>query len=158
MILTDYYKGVRLNEATAKYRFEILRATFKYNPFQLLLINKGKPNPGGMSFNFVPRPQKWKGEESPDMAITKGSVNISSVHIPDPAKPFAYGDINGTKDACLMVFNADYREKGITCIELFISRGQKLNRKNLWYELVDGELDHEIEMIRALAIDSELNF
>jgi len=157
MILTDYYKGVRLNEQLAKYRFEVLRGTFKYDPFQLLLINKGKPNPGGMSFNFVPRPQKWKGEERPDMAITKGSVNISSVHIPDPSKPFAYGDINGTKDACLMVFNNDYREIGIIHIELFICRGQKHNRKNLWYELVDSELDHEIELLRTAAIDSQLN-
>lgn len=158
MIITDYYKGVRLNQITAKYRFEILRGTFKYDPLQLLLINKKKPNQGGMSFNFVPRPKNWKGEESPDMAITKGCVNISSVHIPDPEKPYAYGDINGTKDACLMVFNNDYQKNGITSIELFICRGQKHNRKNLWYDLVDGELDHEIELFRSSAIDSELNF
>ena len=149
MILTDYYKAERLQELKAKYRYEVTQSTMEYDRFQLLLINKRNPNPGGWSFNFVPRPKKWAGEETPDMAITKGSENISSVYIPDPAEPFGYGDIKGTNDACLIIFNKDHKEKGITSIEVFIARGQKHNKKNLFYELVDGELDHEIELLMS---------
>ncbi|WP_430972640.1 hypothetical protein [Sunxiuqinia rutila] len=158
MILSDYYKAEKLQEVKAKYRFEISKSTMEYDRFQLLLINKRNPNPRGWSFNFVPRPKRWEGEESPDMAITKGSENISSVYIPEPSLPYGYCDIKGTNDACLVVFNENFRESGITDIELFIGRGQKHNRKNLWYELVDGELDHELEFLRIHSSCIQLNF
>ena len=158
MILTDYIKGEKLKENKAQYRFEITQSTMEYDKFQLLLINKRNPNPGGWSFNFVPRPKRWEGEESPDMAITKGPENISSVYIPDPALPYGYGDIKGTNDACLVTFNKDYRKTGITSIELFIARGQKHNRKNLWFELVAGELDHELEFLRSQSVTIKLNY
>lgn len=157
MILTDYIKGAKLKENKAQYRFEIIQSTMEYDKFQLLLINKRNPNPGGWSFNFVPRPKKWEGEESPDMAITKGSENISSVYIPDTALPYGFGDIKGTNDACLVIFNKDYQKSGITSIELLIARGQKHNRKNLWFELVDGELDHEIEFLRTNSVTIKFN-
>lgn len=158
MILTDYYMGQKLKEVKAQYRFEVIQSTTEYDKFELLLINKRNPNPGGWSFNFVPRPKRWDGEESPDMAITKGSENISSVYIPDPELPYGFGDIKGTNDAVLVVFNEDYRTKGIISIELFIARGQKHNRKNLWFELVDGELNHEIEYLRSHSQTIKLNF
>lgn len=158
MRLTDYYNAEKLQELTAKYRFEVTRSTLEYDLFQRLLENKRKPNVGGLSFNFVPRSTKWEGEEVPDNAITKGSENITSVYIPDPSLPYGYGDIKGTRDACLVVFNADFKENGITTIELFIARGQKHNKKNLWYELVDGELDHELEILRKRSVIVKLNF
>lgn len=157
MILTDYCKGQKLKENKAQYRYEITQSSMEYDKFQLLLINKRNPNPGGWSFNFVPRPKKWEGEESPDMAITKGSENISSVYIPETELPYGYGDIKGTNDACLVIFNTDYKKAAITTIELFVARGQKHNRKNLWFELVDGELDHEIEFLRTNSEAIKLN-
>ncbi|HZL11056.1 MAG TPA: hypothetical protein VFC65_13770 [Prolixibacteraceae bacterium] len=158
MILTDYIKGEKLKENKAQYRFEITQSTMEYDKFQLLLINKRNPNPRGWSFNFVPRPKKWNGAESPDMAITKGSENISSVYIPNPSSPYGYGDIKGTNDACLVIFNKDYKMAGIISIELLIARGQKHNKKNLWFELVDGELDHETEFLRTHSASIQLNF
>ncbi|KAB2832093.1 MAG: hypothetical protein F9K49_08700, partial [Caedimonadaceae bacterium] len=82
MILTDYYKGEKLKENKAQYRFEVTQSTSEYNLLQRLLENKRKPNVGGLSFNFVPRSTRWGGGEVPDNAITKGSDNITSVYIP----------------------------------------------------------------------------
>lgn len=158
MTLTDYYNAEKLQELSAKYRFEVTRSTSEYDLFQRLLENKRKPNVGGLSFNFVPRSTKWEGVEVPDNAITKGSTNITSVYILDPSLPYGFGDIKGTNDACLVVFNSDFKEKGLTTIELFIARGQKHNRKNLWYELVDGELDHELEILRKRSKLIKLNY
>ena len=158
MILTDYYKGEKLQENKAQYRFEVTQSTSEYDLLQRLLVNKRKTNIGGLSFNFVPRSTRWGGGEVPDNAITKGSDNITSVYIPDPSLPHGYGDIKGTNDACLVVFNRDFKENGITTIELFIARGQKHNRKNLLYELVDGELDHELEFLRTHSEAVKLNY
>lgn len=158
MILTDYYKGEKLQENKAQYRFEVTQSTSEYDLLQRLLENKRKPNVGGLSFNFVPRSTRWGGGEVPDNAITKGSDNITSVYLPDPSLNYGYGDIKNTNDACLVVFNPDIKEKGITTIELFIARGQKHNRKNLWYDLVDGELDHELEFLRNHSECVKLNY
>lgn len=142
MILTDYYKGENLSGA-AKTRYDITTSTGSYEPFEIKL----KSRKGGQSFYFgdVPPYFRFAGKDRPDKAITKGD-NISSVFVPDVTLPFAFGDVRGTGDALLMIFSEDYR-----IIELFIARGQKNNRRNLYILLTDGELDHEIEILRKRA-------
>lgn len=149
MILTDYYKGQRLTEAQS--RFDITASTGEYDLFEILLINKIKFNVGGLSFNYVPRPDRWTGKKT-DYAITKGSHNVTSVKRPDIETPFAYGDINGTNDGCIIVFNPDFKDTGINSIEIFIARGCRNDTNSLWDLFTDWELTHEVEALRKKAV------
>lgn len=149
MILSDYYKGQKLTDA--KSRFDITASTGEYDLFEILLINKQKFNIGGLSFNFGQRPDGWKGKKT-DMAITKGSHNITSVKRPNLENNFAYGDINGSNDGCIIVFNPDFKETGITTIEIFIARGLRNDTDGLWNLFIDGELKNDIVTLRIKAV------
>lgn len=149
MILTDYYCGKKLTDA--KSRFDVVKSTGSYDLFERSLINKQKFNVGGLSFNCTKRPDRWKGKKT-DLAITKGSQNITSIKRPNPETNFAYGDINGTNDGCIIVFNTDFKEVGISDIEMFIARGLRNDTTPLWDLLIDGELIDEMEALRKKAV------
>lgn len=149
MILTDYYKAEKLTEA--KYRYDITASSQSYDYFENLLINKRCFNIGGHSINCVSRPDKWKASK-PSLALTKGSSNITSIKRPDLETNIAFGDINGSKDGCIIVFNEDYKSQGITTIEIFIARGLRNDTNGLWNFFVDGELHHEVENLRDSVI------
>ena len=149
MILTDYYKGEKLTDA--KSRFDIVASTGEYDLFESLLINKIRFNIGGLSFNCVTRPNRWKKKNS-DLAISKGSHNITSLIRPDLSLNYAFGDINHTKDGCIIIFNSDHAETGITAIEIFIARGLKNDVNSLWNLLIDEELNPEMEILRGKAV------
>jgi len=142
MILTDFYKGENLPGA-AKTRYDVTASTGEYLTFETKLKNKKN----GLSFYFgdVPPAFHFAGSDRPDKAISK-SDNISSVFVPDVKLPYGFGDVRGTGDALLMIFSDNYR-----IIELFIARGQRNNRRNLYILLVDGELDNEIAFLRQNA-------
>ena len=143
MILTDYYKGDHLPN-TAKTRYEVTASTKEYEPFEMRLRNKRGVKKGGLSFYFGDVPDRWhfSSKDRPDKAISKGD-NISSIFVPDVILPFGFGDVKGTQDAILLIFSNDWQT-----IEIFISRGQKNNKRNLYTLLCDGELDHETEALR----------
>jgi hypothetical protein len=149
MTFTDYYRGQKLTDA--KCRFDITASTGSYDLFESLLINKQKFNIGGLSFNFGERPDRWKGKAT-DMAITKGSHNITSVKRPNLENNFAYGDIWGSNDGCIIILNPDYKEIGIITIEIFIARGLRNDTGNLWELFTDGELSNDIEALRKKAV------
>ena len=149
MILIDYYKGEKLTDA--KSRFDITTSTGEYDLFESLLINKRGFNIGGLSFNLVTRPDRWK-KKNADLAICKGSHNITSLLRPDLSLNFAFGDINNTLDAAVFIFNPDWKETGITAIEIFIARGLKNDVNSLWDLLIDEELNPEMEILRAKAV------
>lgn len=153
MILTDYYKGEKLTEA--KSRFDITASTEEYDLFESLLINKKIFNIGGLSFNFGQRPDKWGGKKT-DMAITKGSQNVTSVKRPNLENNVAYGDIKDSNDGMIILFNPDYKEAGITTIELFIAQGLKNDTDGLWDLFTDGELAYEIETLRKKAVTKKV--
>jgi len=139
MILTDYYKGEHLPDA-AKSRYDITASSKSYEPFETKL----KTKKGGLSFYFGDVPDRWNfsSKDRPGKAITKGD-NISSVFVPDITFPFAYGDIKGTQDAIILIHSYDWQ-----VIEIFIARGQRNNRRNLYHLLCDNELESEIETMR----------
>lgn len=149
MIFTDFYKGEKLTDA--KSRYDITSSTNEYDYFESLLINKRGFNIDGLSFNLVSRPERWKGNKT-DLAITKGSNNITSVKRPNPESKIAYGDIKGSNDGCIIMFNSDFREAGITSIEIFIARGLRNDTNSLWDLFTDGELNHEVEALRKKAV------
>jgi hypothetical protein len=149
MIFTDYYKGEKLTDA--KCRYDITASTSEYDLFESLLVNKKGFNIAGLSFNYVTRPDRWRGKKT-DMAITKGSHNITSVKRANLETPFGYGDINGTKDGCIIIFNSDFKEAGINIIEIFIARGLRNDTDSLWNLFNDGELKFEIEALILKAV------
>lgn len=151
MILTDYYKGQKLTDA--KSRFDIVASSGEYDLFESLLINKRGFNIGGLSFNLVSRPERWKSKNA-SLAICKGSHNITSLIRPDLKLNFAFGDIN--LDALTFVFNADWKEAGINTLEIFIARGLKNDLNSLWDLLIDRELDEEIEIFRNKSVTKKV--
>ena len=88
-----------------KVGYDIIASSGEYDLFESLLINKTRFNIGGFSFNCVTRPDRWKRKNS-SLAISKGSHNITSLIRPDLNLNFAFGDINHTKDGCIIVFNS----------------------------------------------------
>ena len=147
MILTDLYIGQKMTLAES--RRDVVNSTQGYEPFESLFINKRKFNVGGLSFNYVPRPANFKGIDGrkTDMAITKGNVNISSVHVPNlQYKHLAHGNMNGTNDALIFVFSDDYKT-----IEIFVARGYKNDELYLYEVVKAGDLDTEMEALRATA-------
>jgi len=149
MTFTDYYKAEKLTDA--KCRFDITASTGEYNYFERNLSNKRGFNVGGLSLNCVSRPERWKGKKT-DLAITKGSDNITSIKRPDPNIQYAFGDIKGTNDSCILVFNSNFKKIGISTIEIFIARGLRNDINSLWDLLIDGEFQHEFDTLRGKAV------
>jgi len=143
MILTDNYKFEHLPECKSKMRMDCTASTKSYPEFE-----KQRNKEGKLFIYFGDVPTRFGGDihRKADRAITKGT-NISSVFIPDVTMSMAYGDIKTTKDAILIIGNSDY-----TAMEIFVARGQKNNRINLWQMLTDGQLDGEISELRKRAI------
>ncbi len=149
MILTDYYQCKKLTEA--KSRFDVIEATGEYDFFENLLINKRAFNVGGLSLNLVERPDKWSGKAT-DLALTKGSSNITSIKRPNIETNIGFGDIKGSNDGCIIVFNSDFAEAGIQTIEIYIARGLKNDTTALWQLFTDGELLHEVEVLKKKTV------
>lgn len=149
MILIDYYKGEKLTQVETRY--DITASTGGYDFFENILINKRKFNIGGLSFNFVDRPTKWKGKQT-DKAISKGSSNITTVKRADLETNISYGDINTTNDGCIILYNEDFKNVGINTIEIFIARGYKNDQLSLKDRFVFEDLKHEVEILRAKAV------
>jgi hypothetical protein len=57
---------------------------------------------------------------------------------------------------CIIVFNPDYKNIGITIIEVFIARGLRNDVDGLWNLFTDGELCHEIETLRKKAVTKKV--
>jgi len=142
MLITDYYKAEKLPESKSKLRYDVTASTGNYEPFEAL---KNKKNELFFYYGDVPDRFNSHVKRQAEKCITKGK-NISSVFVPDVNLPFAYGDVNNTLDAILLIFNENY-----TTIEIFVARGQRNNKRNLYFLLSDGELQIEIEILRKNA-------
>lgn len=138
-VFTDYYEISKVKDK--KTRYDVGISTCSYPPFERLLKNRT----GGKSIYLVNRPAVWNGaqERRADKALTKGENNISSLIIPDPSINIAYGDIKGTEDAMIVLIYDNWN-----FLELFISRGQKNNKLNLYQLTCDGEFDDEMLQMR----------
>lgn len=117
-----------------------MASTGNYEPFESILTNKK----GEQFFYYGDVPDRFNGhvKRQAEKCISKGK-NISSVFVPDVTLPFAYGDVNGTSDGIIIIFNEDH-----TIIEIFVARGQRNNKRNLYFMVCDGELQNEIETLR----------
>jgi hypothetical protein len=141
MIISDYYKFCHLPGTKSKSRFDCVTCTKSYEPFEVL---RNKLGDLFLYYTDVPVSFNNKVKSKADKCLSK-SHSISSIFVPDITLPLAYGDVRGTLDGLLLVFNPDY-----TVMELFIARGQKNNKINLYNLLVDGELRYELQYFRGI--------
>lgn len=143
MILTDYYRMEKLPDQKSKMRLDCVKSTRSYPEFEIMRNKAGE-----FFFYFHDVPERFGGDihRKADKAITK-TKNISSVFVPDVQQKFGYGDIRGTNDALLFIFNDNFSE-----IDLFVARGQRHNKRQLYLLLTEGELDHEIEFLKKQAV------
>jgi hypothetical protein len=143
IVLTDYYKFEHLPECKSKMRMDCTASTQSYPELESLRNKVGE-----LFVYFGDVPQQFGGDvhRKADKAITK-TKNISSVYVPDVELNLAYGDIKGTQDAILIIVTADY-----TQIEIFVARGYKNNRVNLWQNLADGNYNDDISELKARAV------
>jgi len=148
-LFTDYYKGQALTDS--KSRYDVTHSTGSHPLLETLLINHRKFNIGGLSFNYNPRPTKFKGnlKRLAEMIIGRDSFNISSIYVPNLEKNYvAFGDINTTNDALSVFIDSEKKS-----IELFIARGLKNDKQVLYSDVCSGYYDDELELLRQLAIN-----
>lgn len=142
MILDALYK---LSKSEGKTRFNVTGSTGNYDVFETLKNAKGE-----LFFYYCDTPERFKADvrrKADKIISNRFGKNVSSVFVPDIQLPFAYGDVNGTNDAILLIFNSDH-----TQIEIFVAKGKRNNRLQLFQLLTDGELQIEIEALRKRVI------
>lgn len=78
------------------------------------------------------------------MSITN-KRNISSVYFPDKSRPFVgFGDVKGTNDALLFIFNPDYSR-----VEMYVAPGMKRGGRSFASRVLSGEFNCEIAYLRS---------
>jgi hypothetical protein len=145
MILTDYYKFEHTPGTKSKLRMDCTASTGGYPAFEEMRNKKG-----ALFIYLGNVPDRFAGDvrRKADKSITnREGRNVSSVFVPDVSLNTAYGDVRDTQDAIMIVGNSDY-----TTIEIFVARGYKNNRTNLWQNLTDGEYDDELSGLRERAV------
>lgn len=164
MILTDYYCFERL-ASKSKTRLVCTASTMSYPEFEEKRCTKPQratekrdaTNVGDLVIYYGDVPNNFGGDvhRKASKSLTIKGKNLSSVYVLDPSSNFAYGDVRGTADAILLVhsnfkvINGTVQQGGK--LEVFVARGKSKDCKPLYNLLCDGELDEELEHLRALA-------
>lgn len=163
-ILTDYYRFERI-ATKSKTRLDCVASTDSYPEFEEKRATRATKatekrdatelNALVMYYGDVPEQFGGDVHRKADKAITIKGNNLSSVYVPDPTSNLGFGDVRGTADALLFVFddleivNGTISQGAI--IEVFIARGKSKDRVPLFNLLCDGELDEEMSELRARA-------
>ena len=162
-ILTDYYRFERI-ATKSKTRLDCVASTGSYPEFEEKRATKAyratdkrdATEIGDLVIYFGDVPEVFGGavHRKADKAITIKGKNLSSVYVPDPATPYGYGDVSGTTDALLFVFDNLEVANGIILgggVEVFVARGKSKDRVPLYNLLTDGEFEEEMNELRQRA-------
>ena len=89
-------------------------------------------------------------ECKPAFSISNEQGYISGIYLPDleEAAHLGYGDIKGTQDGLICKFSENYQ-----VLEIYVFKGLKSIIEPLFWIMVDGELEQELEGIRNEAIE-----
>lgn len=150
MILTDYYKFNKLPNQTSGSRIDCTASTESYPQFEQL---RNKANE--LFFYVGDNTHTKAGQKGKsDLAITK-TIHISSIYRPDIKNNFGYGDVNKTADALIFVFDnfniVNGRILDGSIIEVFVARGYRKDRQNLYTAVLDDELWDDMAKLRLRA-------
>jgi hypothetical protein len=168
MIITDYYKFEKLPNQHSKLRIDCTASTQSYNPLEALRATRQLKHTDkrdgcniGDLFLYIGDNTYTKAgtERKADLALSRTN-HISSIFAPEPTSQYWYGDFHSTADALLFIHNdIDFVDGAIqsgAIIEIFVARGQRNNRAQLYNLLTDGELDSEIEQLRKQAVTEKV--
>ena len=164
MLLTDYYRFEKV-ATKAKMRLDCTASTESYPIFEQSRATKPRKASerfdatavGDLIVYFGDVPNNFGGDvhRKADKSLTMKSNNLSSIFVPDPAVNLAYGDVRGTSDAILLVFEGfdvvNGKPQQGAVLEIFIARGKSRDRVPLYNLLSDGELNDEMSLLRARA-------
>lgn len=156
MILTDYYKFEKLPNQKSKIRIDCTASTRSYPPLETMRNKEGDLFVYIGGNDYI----KASGQRKADLALSK-TKHISSIYNPNLDLPYWFGDMKNTADAFLFVHNKPKFINGAiqegAIIELFVARGQRNNRNQLYNILCDGELEEEMAELRQKSKNSILS-
>lgn len=164
MILTDYYSFRRV-ATKARTRLDCIASTQSYPTFEENRVTRANQatekrdatKEGDLIIycNDLPKSFSNEAQRKADKSLTLKGRNLSSVFVQDTASNLAYGDINGTADAVLLVFHDFTIINGVVqqgaAVELFIARGKGHEQVAMYNSLAGGELDEEMNLLRNQA-------
>lgn len=166
-ILTDYYcfEKVALKSKT---RLDCTASTMSYPEFEDKRATKptkgtdkrDATNIGDLIIYLGDVPEQFGGnaQRKTDKSISIKGKNLSSVYVPDITNNYAYGDVKGTADALLFVFDDMQIVDGCIisgAVEVFVARGKSHDKVGLYNLLCDCELDEEMTELRARAYEMQ---
>jgi len=140
-VITDLYT-FRHIEGKAKSRLDCVSCTGHYEQFESL---RSKAGDLFLYIGDVPDRFNANAKRKADKCLSK-TKNISSLYVPEPGLPYGYGDVAGTTDAIIFIYKPDFVE-----IEIFICRGLRSNKHNLYNLLCDEQLSKNLESLRIYA-------
>ncbi len=164
MIFTDYYKFEKL-AIIAKTRMDCVASSKSYPEFEEKRATKAirqsskrdATNKDSLSCYYGKVNDNFGGNihRKADMAITMKGKNLSSLFVPDIECNIAFGDVRGTSDAIIFVFDKivviDGEIEAGGVIEMFIARGKSKECRALYNLVCDGGLDDEMNNLREAA-------
>ena len=162
-ILTDCYRFEKV-AFKSKTRLDCTASTGSYPEFEdkrATRPTKGTDkrdatNIGDLVIYLGDVPEQFGGnaQRKADKSLTIKGKNLSSIFVTDLTNSFAYGDVRGTTDALLFVFDNLVIVDGCIIsggLDVFVARGKSRDRVSLYNLLCDGELDEEISSLREKA-------
>lgn len=163
MILSDYYRFDKVANKSAT-RLDCTASTGSYPEFEdkrstmptKANDRRDATNVGDLVIYLGDVPKQFRGnaQRKADKSLTIKGKNLSSMYVPDVTNNFAYGDVRGTTDALLFVFDNLVIVDGRVIsggLDVFVARGKSRDRVSLYNLLCDGELDEEMSSLRELA-------
>lgn len=161
-ILTDCYRFEKV-ASKSKTRLDCTASTRSYPEFEDKRATKptkandrrDETKVGDLVIYLGDVPERFGGnaQRKADKSLTIKGKNLSSIYVPDPTNNFAYGDVRGTTDALLFIFDNLVIVDGCIIsggLDVFVARGKSRDRVSLYNLLCDGELDEEISSLREM--------
>lgn len=149
-VLTDFYRFGHITDT--KTRIDCIASTESYPLFEAM---RNKANElflyvGDNSYTTAGK------EGKSDLSLTKKQF-VTSIYRPDITNNLGYGDVYRTADALIFVFTdfsiTDGRLSDGAIVEVFIARGYRKDRRNVYEAFLGGELDEEVKLLRQKAKD-----
>ena len=151
MILTDYYKFVKLDGQKSKMRIDCASSTRSYDT-----LERYRDKKGALKLYIGDNTYTRAGQDGKSDLSLSYKDHISSMYAPDIKLPFWYGDFHKTADAALFIsHNVAFVDGAIqpgSVVEVLVARGQRANRQGLFNMLCDGDLSDEVEELRKRAV------
>lgn len=166
MILTDYYRFEK-KSLKSKTRLDCSASTMSYPEFEEKRCSKSAKatdkrdatEVGDLVIYLGDVPEQFGGnaKRKADKSITIKGKNLSSVFVPDPTNNYGFGDVRGTTDALLFVFDDLKINDGTIvqggALEVYVARGKSRDRVSLYNLLCDGGLDEEMSLLMSMAFE-----